>query len=243
MYLELDDFIKVHNYLKNIGIPVIFATRKFIIKNEVYLNNNFIRVLQNIVIYFFIFILGVVVCNYLDICLLNEIKCDSVDESTPSSTYAFINSSLEKDDKGIPLISLLNILFLLNVTEFLFLILLVLILYNKYINNINLTFISNLINKYMGKNVINWFTKYSKTSLKYNKKLSKYMFIYVSFMLIFTKLISLVFISDLNYHIDDYVLVYNHYKGIDKNCIFLLGCSNKLFYRNSNNIIRFYFYY
>lgn len=58
-------------------------------------------------------------------------------------------------------------------------------------------------------------------------------------MLIFTKLISLIFIFDLNYHIEDYVLVYNHYKGIDKNSLILLSCSNKIFFKNSQNITGF----
>ena len=58
-------------------------------------------------------------------------------------------------------------------------------------------------------------------------------------MLILTKLMSLFFISELNSNIDDYVTVYNHYKGIDKSCIFLLCSSNKFFYKNSHNSTRF----
>ena len=164
---------------------------------------------------------------------------DSDNDSIPSPTETFINCPLEEGDNNIPLIYLLNILFSLNVIEFLFLILLVLILYNKYINKINITIISNFINKYMSKKVINWYNKYSQTSLKFSEKFSKYLFIYVSFMLIFTKLISLIFIFDLNYHIEDYVLVYNHYKGIDKNSLILLSCSNKIFFKNSQNITGF----
>ena len=76
--------------------------------------------------------------------------------------------------------------------------------------------------KYLPNKYIDWFKKYSTSSIKYNDKFTKIMFIYVSILLILLKLGNLYVTAELYNNIDDYVLVYNHIKGIKKGSIFIL---------------------
>ena len=86
--------------------------------------------------------------------------------------------------------------------------------------------------------MINSYNKYTQTTVEYNEKFTKIMFIFVSVMLIILKLGNLFITAELGYRIDDYVLVYNHFKGINKSSLFIILSLNKnLFFKNKLNSI------
>ena len=133
-----------------------------------------------------------------------------------------INCPIEGSEDTIPLVEILDNLISLNILEIVLTVILILILYQKYINKININFITKIVVKYLPNKYIDWFKKYSTSSIKYNDKFTKIMFIYVSILLILLKLGNLYVTAELYNNIDDYVLVYNHIKGIKKGSIFIL---------------------
>nr|YP_010691086.1 LAGLIDADG endonuclease [Phellinus igniarius]WBU93187.1 LAGLIDADG endonuclease [Phellinus igniarius] len=156
-------------------------------------------------------------------------------ERIPSPDQDMIPCIIESGDAHIPLLTLLNALFTFNVLEIILLIILLVILFNKYIYKLNMTILSNLINKYFSKNIIAWFNKYSATSVEINEKFTKIMLIYISIVLILFKLGTLYITYELGMNIDDYVLVYNHIKNISKNSIIFIGLQNNLFNKKQLN--------
>ena len=80
--------------------------------------------------------------------------------------------------------------------------------------------------------MINSYNKYTQTTVEYNEKFTKIMFIFVSVMLIILKLGNLFITAELGYRIDDYVLVYNHFKGINKSSLFIILSLIKQLYKD-----------
>ena len=103
-----------------------------------------------------------------------------------------------------------------------FIIILLLIVFNRYFYKFNVEFILKLVNKYLPNKITVWFKKYIFTSVEYNNKFTTFMFIVVSILLILVKLGNLYVTAELCNNIDDFVLVYNHIKGIKKGSIFIL---------------------
>ena len=95
-------------------------------------------------------------------------------------------------------------------------------MFNRFFYKFNVNFIFNLVKKYLPTKFINWFTKYTNTSIEYSNKFTTIMFIVVSILLILVKLGNLYVTTELYTNIDDYVLVYNHIKNIKKNNTFII---------------------
>lgn len=137
----------------------------------------------------------------------------------PSPDNTFINSPYEEN---IPLLVLLNTIYTYNQYEFLLLIILLFVLFNKNISKLNINIVSRLINKYIlpwaggrSERFIVKFEKYTSISKNYNDKFAFIMFIFVIILYVLIKIINFLIIAELNNNIEDYVLVYNHYKNID----------------------------
>jgi len=150
-----------------------------------------------------------------------------------------VNNPLEKNEIVSPLEELLQILFSLEVLELYLIIILILVIFNKYIFKYNIEIIYKLVNKYMPNNFISWYSIYFKKSVEYNTKFTTIMIILISFILLIFKLGIIYICAELNNNTDDYVLVYNHIKSISKNYILFLGLNTK--YSNTMLNCRFNF--
>ena len=167
---------------------------------------------------------------------------ENVQGRGPSIGDNLINCPIEAGDKSIPLIEILQGLFSLNVLEIVFIIILLLIVFNRYFYKFNVEFILKLVNKYLPNKITVWFKKYTNTSVKYNNKFTTFMFIVVSILLILVKLGNLYVTAELCNNIDDYVLVYNHIKGIKKagsgTIFILLSLNSKNLKQNKLSLLR-----
>lgn len=171
-------------------------------------------------------------------------------DRVPSPDDTMINCPLEANDDTSPLEILLYGLYTLNILELLLAIILLLLLINRYIYKINIDFISQFINKYMPNKIIIWYSKFYKNSIGFSNKFTTIMFIVTSFIFLIIKIGNIYVSAELCNKIDDYVLVYDHFKNINKSSILLfLGGYNILFIKNKLYVykrlifnLRFYHY-
>jgi DNA-directed RNA polymerase len=129
----------------------------------------------------------------------------------PSPDNNFINSPFEEN---IPLVVLINTIFTFNLLEILLVFIFLLVLFNKYFYKLNINIMSKITDKFKDNIIIDKFKNYMKYSAKYNDKFAFIMIIIISILFILIKLTNLLIVLELNNNIDDYVLVYNHYKNI-----------------------------
>ena len=120
----------------------------------------------------------------------------------PSPDSTIINCPLENGDLSSPLVDLLHSIVSLNYLELLILIVIVIVLFNKYF--------SNLFSKYSGSIITN---KYIKISSEFHSKYMNFLLVFLLLLLLIVILMNLIFSSVLYTQIDDYILVYNHIKG------------------------------
>jgi hypothetical protein len=159
-------------------------------------------------------------------------------DKTPGPDNSFIvNSPLEQNEIVSPLEELLQIILSLEVLELSLFIIILLVLFNKYIYKNNIEIIYNLVNKYLPNKFISWYSKFFHRSVEYNTKFTTIMIIIISFILLIVKLGSIYICAELINNTDDYVQVYNHLKGISKSSILLLGLN----YKYSHNMLKFRF--
>ena len=159
-------------------------------------------------------------------------------DKTPGPDNSFIvNSPLEQNEIVSPLEELLQIILSLEVLELSLFIIILLVLFNKYIYKNNIEIIYNLVNKYLPNKFISWYSKFFHKSVEYNTKFTTIMIIIISFILLIVKLGSIYICAELINNTDDYVQVYNHLKGISKSSILLLGLN----YKYSHNMLKFRF--
>jgi len=156
-------------------------------------------------------------------------------DRVPSPDQNMINCPIEKGDDSIPLVDILEGIFELNILEIVYIIILILIVFNRFFYKINVDFILKLVNKYLPEKYTAWLNKYTNTSVEINNKFTSIMFIVVSILLILVKLCNIYFTGHLYNNIDDYVLVYNHLKkNSDVSCLIILLLNNKVFSQRYN---------
>jgi hypothetical protein len=137
-------------------------------------------------------------------------------DRVPSPDNDFVNSPFEEN---IPLVTLLNAIWTFNILELILMVILVWLLFNKYLKNYSFNISSKIVHKYMGDKFIEKFEKYQKIFENLNNKFSVVMYMWVGLLLIIIKLVNIYFSGVLYYDIDNYVLVYNHYKNIESEYI------------------------
>ena len=115
----------------------------------------------------------------------------------------------------IPLLVILKNLVLLNGLEILFILMLIIIICNRYINSFIVKLINKLVclipNKYLPKNINKWLDNLNKVR-DFNRKFYKIMFVIILIILLLVKLLHLYFSFEIYQNIDDYILVYNYIK-------------------------------
>jgi len=139
------------------------------------------------------------------------INADS--DCVPSPENLFVVTPFEEN---IPLVVLINAIYTFKILEILLVLVLLGVLFKKYIYKFNINYPTKLMNRF--KYMIR-FEKYIKLSKEYNNKFAIIMFIIISAVFILFKFTNLYFSAELNNNINDYVLIYNHYKNIDKGCM------------------------
>nr|WVH38138.1 LAGLIDADG endonuclease [Poriella subacida] len=136
-------------------------------------------------------------------------------ERIPSPDNSFINSVLEDENIGIPLVDLLLNLISINLLEIILILLILLIYFNKNINNLNIKLFSNFTHKYIPKKYHNWINFLQGTN-EYNHKFMNIL-LFINIVLLLLLIIGNLYISsELYLNIDNYVLVYNTLKKIIK---------------------------
>ena len=136
----------------------------------------------------------------------------------PSPDPNSINSPLENGDESIPLVDLLFNLQTLNLLELIVIFVLILIVFNKYINHLFKSFLDYYFpNPKKFNNLKNFLQK----SNEYNTKFMNLLVIFLIVLLLFMVFMNLFVCSVLYTQIDDYVLVYNNIKNIGKSSILL----------------------
>ena len=140
-----------------------------------------------------------------------------------------INSPLEDGDYVIPLMGLLGNISLLNICALFVLIIIINIIFNKYISAFYIKLIKYIVNKYIPIKLNIKINKYLDKGANLNNKFMEIM-LFINIILLLIIILGNLFLSNHLYeNIDDYVLVYNEYKKINKNSILLL-----LVYNNNN---------
>ena len=113
-------------------------------------------------------------------------------------------------------------LFTLNIIDLITAILILIVIFDRFFYSFSIvklnSFISN--NKHLPNLIKNWFNKYSIRSVNITNKFTLVMFIVLSCLFIFTKFISIRITSELNSNLDDYVIVYNYFKNMNKSYIY-----------------------
>nr|YP_011014451.1 hypothetical protein V2724_mgp28 [Pallidohirschioporus biformis]WQA11104.1 hypothetical protein [Pallidohirschioporus biformis] len=147
---------------------------------------------------------------------------------------SFINCPLESNELALrtPLEILLKCILSFNILEMILGIFIFILLFNRFIYNNNVRIISKYLNKYNNNKFVNWRlrTKFLNKSLNYNNNFITILFIIIVILFIIFKLINIYFSAELYLNTKDYVNVYNHLRGIDKNSIFIfLSLNNKIF--------------
>jgi hypothetical protein len=158
---------------------------------------------------------------------------DPSHDRVPSPDRQIMDSPLESGDGSIPLIDLLESLVSLNMIELYLIISLILILFNQNIIDLYIKIVSKILNKYISIKYQNKIMNILNISKENNKKYNNILLIIIISILILIKLVNLFVSYHLYDKIDDYILVYNHLKNIDKNSILLLVFNNKLSIKNS----------
>lgn len=124
-----------------------------------------------------------------------------------------INSVLESSEIRTPLEDILNNLYTLNILEFLLILMLILLLSNKYIYIFNMKLISNFMNKYM-PNLFKKYKQYLEKGQNYNEKWTTFLTVFIIILLLIIKLMNLYFSGELTHNINDFIVVYNYIKKI-----------------------------
>lgn len=136
-------------------------------------------------------------------------------ESIPSPEGGFINSVLEASEQinnYTPLEELIIYQFSLNAIILIFILILLIMLFNRFILTTNLEFITSLFDKYTSNKISQWFKNKINKSIDYNNRFTLFLFLFISIILIINVILSLFISSELLLNIDDYVTVYNHLK-------------------------------
>lgn len=136
-------------------------------------------------------------------------------DSIPSPDGGFINSVLEASEQinnYTPLEELIIYQFSLNAIILIFILILLSMLFNRFILTTNLEFITSLFDKYTSNKISQWFKNKINKSIDYNNRFTLFLFLFISIILIINVILSLFISSELLLNIDDYVTVYNHLK-------------------------------
>jgi hypothetical protein len=150
-----------------------------------------------------------------------------------------INCPIEKGDDSIPLVDILEGIVEANILEIGYIIILILIVFNRFFYKINVDFIKKLVNKYLPEKYTAWLYKSTNTSVEFNNKFTTIMFIVVSILLILLKLGNIYVTAHLYNNIDDYVLVYNHIKKhSDVGCVIILLFNNNKVFSHGKEVYR-----
>ena len=116
----------------------------------------------------------------------NSSHANSNPDRIPSPEPSFINSTLENTIGEItsPLQDLLMYSFALDIITLLFNLIILLIIFNRYIYSFNLNFINFIITKYISIKIKNWYNKHLNTNIDDNNKFVLFMFIFNSIFLV-----------------------------------------------------------
>ena len=127
----------------------------------------------------------------------------------------FINSVLEASEhvnNYTPLEELIVYQFTLNALVLIFILMLLTMLFNRFILTSNLKFITSLFDKYTSNKISQWFNNKINKGIDYNNRFTLFLFLFLSLIIIINLILSLFISSELLLSIDDYVTVYNHLK-------------------------------
>jgi len=143
----------------------------------------------------------------------NSIHANPQPERIPSPDPFMIPSPLE-DGQLItsPLQDFLVYSLVLDIFIFILFIIILTIIFNRYVLKFNFNFINFILNKYMSANILNLFNNYITTQklVDYHSKYILMMFIINSFFIFFFIFLKLFILSQLITDIDGYILVHNY---------------------------------
>jgi hypothetical protein len=133
--------------------------------------------------------------------------------SPDSNSDFWVNSPLENE---IPLVKIIDYLIIWNVLELSLISLIIFALNYKYIYKFINKIISYLVNKFIPRRSTKLgildLPKYIEKGVDYNNKFIKFYIIILTIILILMILFNILICSELSYHIDEYVTVYNNIK-------------------------------
>ena len=115
----------------------------------------------------------------------------------------------DKQD-NTPLVDLLESLFALNIISLFLFVVLLFIIFNRYILKYNFDLISSFVNKYMSKDFQSKFNNRLTKGIDYHNKYVFFMFIFLSIFLILLLLFKIVISAVLYLNISEYVEVHNY---------------------------------
>ena len=129
---------------------------------------------------------------------------------------------IENLENNIPLIEILKNLLLIDFVELMFILIIILIIINKYLYMFYIKLLNKLLllipKKYL-PNFLKNRTNYLDKAVELNNKFFKILLVIVLILLLLFKIFNIYVSSELYSNIDDYILVYNYIK---KSNLFLI---------------------
>jgi|HubBroStandDraft_5_1064220.scaffolds.fasta_scaffold26228_5 hypothetical protein len=135
---------------------------------------------------------------------------DPQPDRIPSPDSFIANSHSESDNITSPLQDLLIYSLSLDMLILFLLISTLIMIFNRYILNFNLTFINTIFNKYMPIKFNNWYNKLNTSIESTNNKFVLIMFTLNSIALVLFIIMKIFIISELLINIDSYINVHNY---------------------------------
>ena len=123
---------------------------------------------------------------------------------------------IEDLENNIPLIEILKNLLLIDFVELMFILIIILIIINKYLYMFYIKLLNKLLllipKKYL-PNFLKNRTNYLDKAVELNNKFFKILLVIVLILLLLFKIFNIYVSSELYSNIDDYILVYNYIKN------------------------------
>jgi len=108
----------------------------------------------------------------------------------------------------------------LNVVIFILVIMLLILIFNRFLLKSNLNLLLSLFDKYMPNKYNVLFKKYVNNSNLYNDRFLLIMFLFISIVLIYMIILNIIVSAELFVHTDNYIEVYNFLKNKNNMLLF-----------------------
>ena len=116
---------------------------------------------------------------------------------------------------------------MLNVVIFILVIMLLILIFNRFLLKSNLNLLLSLFDKYMPNKYNVLFKKYVNNSNLYNDRFLLIMFLFISIVLIYMIILNIIVSAELFVHTDNYIEVYNFLKNKNNMLLFWISLYNK----------------